>query len=75
MISGLILAAAVALAQERLETPDAVQAEIDRIRPATLAWREIPWLECPLEALARSRDEKKPIALWVFLGNPSDERC
>ncbi len=75
MISGLILATALALAQERLDTPDAVKAEIDRIRAEKLAWRDIPWVECPLEALAKSREEKKPIVFWVFLGNPSDERC
>ena len=29
----------------------------------------------PLEALKESREQKKPVIIWVFLGNPKDERC
>ena len=56
-------------------TPDTLQAEIAALKPADHVWRAIPWKTCPLEALKASRDEKKPIIAWVFLGIPTDERC
>ena len=55
--------------------PEAFQREIEALKQGDLAWRKAGWLNCPLEALRRSRSEKKPIIAWVFLGNPSDERC
>lgn len=67
-----VLLAAV-LAQD--PTPESVKAAIDELRPAKLAWNDIAWKTCPLEALAEARRTKRPIITWVFLGNPSDERC
>lgn len=55
--------------------PEALQRELEALKPEDLAWKKAGWLNCPLEALRRSRSEKKPIVVWVFLGNPSDERC
>ena len=46
-------------------TPDALKAEIEALKPAQLAWREIPWKTCLLEGLKESREKKKPILLWV----------
>jgi len=56
-------------------TPESLQADIAALRPSKHAWREVAWVECPLEALKRAREEKKPIIAWVFLGYPSNERC
>jgi hypothetical protein len=56
-------------------TPEALQADIEALKPAKHAWRAIPWKTCPLEALTASREQKKPILAWVFLGIPTDERC
>ncbi len=61
--------------QEAARTPDAVRSEIDALIPARLAWSEIDWKTCPLEALKEAREKKRPVVAWVFLGNPSDERC
>jgi hypothetical protein len=58
-----------------LALQDDVQSKIDELRPAKLAWTEVKWRTCPLEALAEARRAKKPVLAWVFLGNPSDERC
>jgi hypothetical protein len=56
-------------------TPEALKADIEALRPAKHVWRAIPWLTCPLEALKASREQKKPVIAWVFLGVPTDERC
>lgn len=56
-------------------TPDALKAEIDALKPADHVWRAIAWKTCPLEALKASREQKKPVLAWVFLGVPTDERC
>ena len=46
-------------------TPDALQADIEGLRPAKIAWREIQWKTCLLEGLKESREKKKPVLLWV----------
>ena len=46
-------------------TPDALKAEIEALKPDKLAWREIQWKTCLLEAFAESRAKKKPVFLWV----------
>jgi len=68
-------AAAVASAQTPDRTPVQLKTEIESLRPERLAWREIRWINCPLVALRLSREQKKPVIAWVFLGNPTDERC
>jgi hypothetical protein len=68
------LTAVSALAQDPA-APESLQARVEALRADKLAWREIPWLECPLEALKESREKQKPIITWVFLGSPKDERC
>lgn len=60
--------------QEKTD-PDTLKANIKSLRPENHTWRKIPWQNCPLEALKESRDKKKPVLIWVFLGKPSDERC
>lgn len=57
------------------KTPEALKAEIEALRPAKLAWREIAWRNCPLAALKEARAKNRPVLTWVFLGNPTDERC
>jgi hypothetical protein len=76
----LLLAGAACPAEPRSPakkalTPDALQADIDALKPAQHAWRAIPWKTCPLEALKEAREQKKPVIVWVFLGIPTDERC
>jgi hypothetical protein len=57
------------------KTPEAVRTEIEGLKPAKLAWREIAWKNCPLEALKEAREKQRPVLTWVFLGNPTEERC
>lgn len=65
--------ASLALAGD--DRSQSMRAEVEAMRPAKQAWREIPWKSCPLEAVAAARKAGKPILVWVFLGSPSDERC
>ena len=67
-----LLAGVVCARDEGAET---LRAEIEAMRPERQAWSGIDWKGCPLEAISAARKVGKPILVWVFLGNPSDERC
>ncbi|HUY32893.1 MAG TPA: hypothetical protein VMV69_08940 [Pirellulales bacterium] len=57
-------------------TPDALKAEIEALKAAKVAWREIAWKSCLIEGLKESREKKKPVLLWVFIDRPMDDaRC
>ena len=77
-----LLCAGIAWAQEvtspakKATTPEALKTEIEALKPAKLAWREIQWKTCLLEALQESREKKKPVLLWVVgPGEALDGRC
>lgn len=74
LLLGLVWAQACA---DELEAsgPESLRAQIEALRPEKLVWREIDWKGCPLEAVKESHERKAPILAWVFLGNPTDERC
>ena len=83
LIGGVaLLFASIAWAQEatrqaqKTPTPEALQAEIEALKAAKVAWREIAWKSCLLEGLQGSRAQNKPALLWVFIDRPSDDaRC
>ena len=57
-------------------TPEALKAEIEALKVAKVAWREIAWKSCLLDGLKEARAQKKPILLWVFIDRPCDDaRC
>ena len=57
-------------------TLEALKAEIESLKVAKVAWREIAWKSCLLEGLKESREKKKPVLLWVFIDRPIDDaRC
>ena len=57
-------------------TPEALKDDIEALKPAKVAWREIAWKSCLLEGLKESREKKKPVLLWVFIDRPIDDaRC
>lgn len=56
-------------------TLEALKAEVEALKPEKLAWSQIAWKNCPLEALKDAREKNRPVLTWVFLGNPTDERC
>jgi hypothetical protein len=62
-------------AREPLQ-PDALEAEIEALRAAKVAWRGIPWKTCLLDGLKESHARNKPALLWVFIDRPTDDaRC
>jgi hypothetical protein len=80
---GLVIAALLAARAEdpakqaqKAGTPEALLAEIDSLKAAKVAWREIAWKSCLLEGLKESREQRKPALLWVFIDRPIDDaRC
>jgi hypothetical protein len=77
-----LLCAGIAGAQEatrpaqKAPTPEALQAEIEALKAAKVAWREIAWKSCLLEGIKESRAKNKPALLWVFIDRPVDDaRC
>jgi len=61
---------------ETANSPEALQAEIDALKPAQFAWQELHWKTCLLEALREAQEKKKPVLLWVVgPGEPLDGRC
>ena len=67
----LLAVAGIAWAQEvpspakKASSPEVLRTEIEGLRPAKIAWREIQWKTCLLEGLKESREQKKPVLLWV----------
>ena len=61
---------------EVAHSPEALKAEIEALKTAKVAWREIAWKSCLLEGLKESRAKNKPALLWVFIDRPIDDaRC
>ena len=53
-----------------------LKAQIESLRAAKVAWREIAWKTCLLDGLREARAQKKPVLLWIFIDRPSDDaRC
>ena len=64
------------VAEKKPATAEALKAEIQALKAAKVAWREIAWKSCLLEGLKESREKKKPVLLWVFIDRPTDDgRC
>jgi len=56
--------------------PDVLKAEIEGLRAEKVAWREIAWEPCLLAGLKESREQRKPVLLWIFIDRPADDaRC
>ena len=57
-------------------SPEDLKAEVQSLKQKQVAWREIQWRTCLLEGLKDSREQRKPIVLWIFIDRPiDDERC
>jgi hypothetical protein len=78
----MVVAAVPAAAQEpggsakKPFTPESLKVEIETLRLAKPAWREVAWQSCLLAGLKEARAKNKPILLWVFIDRPADDaRC
>lgn len=71
----LLLAATSVSAQEPVNGTK-LRVQVEDIRATDVAWRKIEWKTCLLEGLRQSREQRKPIVLWIFIDRPiDDERC
>jgi len=76
LFAGLAWAQPSPVAEKKPATPEALKAEIEALKVAKVAWREIAWKSCLLEGLKVSREKRKPALLWVFIDRPIDDaRC
>ena len=76
LFTGLAWAQPSPAAERKPVTPEALKAEIEALKAAKPAWREIAWKSCLIEGLKESREKKKPVLLWVFIDRPIDDaRC
>ncbi len=79
-VFGFLAAVSIAAAAndeiKQLKSAAVLQAEFDALKKKDVAWREIQWKICLLEGLKASREQKKPLMLWIFIDRPiDDERC
>jgi hypothetical protein len=57
-------------------SPEEVLAAVEALYEDAVPWREIQWDTCLLEGLKKSRTQRKPLMLWIFIDRPiDDERC
>ncbi len=76
LFAGLAWAQPSPVAEEKPATPESLKTEIEALKAAKPAWREIAWKSCLLEGLKESRAKNKPALLWVFIDRPVDDaRC
>lgn len=56
--------------------PDELRKEVDAMQVEEVAWRKIAWRTCLIDGVKASREQKKPLILWVFIDRPvDDKRC
>lgn len=56
--------------------PAELRAKVEALRAPDVAWRQIPWRTCLLEALAAAQAQQKPLLCWIFIDRPVDDaRC
>ena len=76
LFAGLAWAQPSPVVDKKPATPEALKAEIEALKVAKVAWREIAWKSCLIEGLKESREKKKPVLLWIFIDRPIDDaRC
>ena len=76
LFAGLAWGQQSPIAEKKPASPDDLKAEIEALKAAKVAWREIAWKSCLLEGLKESREKKKPVLLWIFIDRPVDDaRC
>ena len=57
-------------------SPETVGRQVEGLKEQDVAWRKIAWETCLVDGLKKSRDQKKPLILWIFIDRPiDDERC
>ena len=59
-----------------LLSADALRSKVESLKQGEVPWRKIEWRTCLIEGLKESREQQKPVVLWIFIDRPiDDERC
>jgi len=75
-LAAMLAGSASAQESKTAAAPEALQAQIEALKAANVAWRGIAWKSCLLDGLKESRARNKPALLWVFIDRPVDDaRC
>ena len=62
--------------QQPQRTVVEIQHQVDALAKEDVAWRKIEWKTCLLDGLHASREQGKPMIVWIFIDRPiDDERC
>lgn len=57
-------------------TEEQLRKDVAAMYQEDVPWRKIAWKTCLLDGLSASREQGKPVVLWVFIDRPiDDERC
>lgn len=75
-IALLTLASTVSAGEKGRVDPEQITARLDALRQsgALIRWQEVPWQLDLNEGMRQSREEKRPMFLWVAGDDPL-ERC
>ncbi len=58
---------------DKPHSPDTMRAEVESLGEQDVAWRQIQWKTCLLEGLRESRQQDKPLMLWIFIDMTSSK--
>ena len=73
---GAVSLPALAAENQPLRSVGDIQKQVEALKKEDVAWRKIEWKTCLLDGLQASREQAKPVVLWVFIDRPiDDERC
>ncbi|MEM7012390.1 MAG: hypothetical protein AAF585_13005 [Verrucomicrobiota bacterium] len=80
MIPTRLLCAALLMAFAQTSTaadsPESIKQEIAEMKAEDVAWRKVEWRTCLIDGLRESREQNKPVILWIFIDRPiDDKRC
>jgi len=57
-------------------SPEHLIAEFALLNRDDVEWQGIDWRTCLLDGIRQSRDQHKPMMLWIFIDRPiDDEQC
>ena len=66
----------IAMTVDAKPASDELRTQVNSLYAKDVAWREIQWRTCLIDGLRESREQKKPVMLWIFIDRPiDDERC
>jgi hypothetical protein len=76
LLAGAVCAGEPLTPKDVADSPESLKTEIEALKAVKVEWRAIAWKSCLLEGLKESREQNKPVLLWIFIDRPIDDaRC